>query len=535
MKISAELTVYDGAGCIGGNKIYLNTDNTGIFLDFGMNFGETAKYFEDFLNPRAARGLTDYLALDLIPDAAGVYREDLIPPDSNWHPDTSLKVDGLFISHAHVDHTGYVGLLRTDIPVHCSLMSAVLIKAMQDTGMSKIENEIAYWGPKEPSLKDDRALGSARKESYESRDFAILDTEIPAAAQEFWAKCFSTSKGLTCKPLRPATGSIGEIGYEAKPVDHSIFGATGYIFYLGDKKLAFTGDLRLHGLRKDLTEAYIDRLAEVRPDYLIIEGTNVGQAKGNDTETGSRASEEDTYRNCLKAVKDAEGELVVADFGPRNIDRLLIFLKIAGETGRRLIITPKDAYLLYAMRTADPSIPDVLSHPNLRIYDAPKPGPKIWERDFIMNTYEAMYRRPAVISENLGHYILAFSFFDLTQMIDIDMPGGAYIYSTCEAFNEDMMADVWRLNNWLTRLKMRPVGFHIEADCANPESAEIKFEKGYHASGHLSKEEIAGIIKRVQPGTVIPIHTEHPEMFRELVADDTTIIVPEKGRTISLT
>jgi ribonuclease J len=513
----------------------LKSGDTGIFLDFGMNFGETAKYFEDFLNPRAARGLTDYLALELIPDVGGLYRNDLTPSDSVWNPSKTIKVDGLFISHAHVDHTGYIGLLRTDIPVHCSLMSAVLLKAMQDTGMSKIENEVAYWGPKEPSPKDERAIGSARKESYRSREFAILDKNpIPDEAQLFWKKCFSTSKGFTCEPMRTATGSLGNIKYESMPVDHSIYGATGYVFYFEDKTLAFTGDLRLHGLRKHLTEAYLGRLAEVQPDYLLIEGTNVGQAKGNDTETGARASEEDAYTNCLKAVREAEGELVVADFGPRNIDRLLIFLRIAGETGRRLIITPKDAYLLYAMRTADPSIPDVLSSPDLRIYDAPKPGPKIWERDFIMKDYAERRRKPTEISGSLGHYILAFSFFDLTQMIDIDMPGGAYIYSTCEAFNEDMMADVWRLNNWLNKLKMRPVGFHIEADECNAESAEIKFDKGYHASGHLSKDEIAGIIERVKPGAVIPIHTEHPEDFQDLISGDTRLIIPKTGQMIEL-
>lgn len=534
-KISAELTVYDGAGCIGGNKIHLKSDNTGIFLDFGMNFGETAKYFEDFLNPRAARGLTDFLALELIPDVAGIYRNDLVPIDSKWKPDKTLEVDGIFISHAHVDHTGYIGLLRTDIPIHCSLMTAVVAKAIQDTGMSKPEGEIAYWGPRGPSEKDDRALGSVRQESYQSRDFAIVDGgAIPNEAQEFWATCFSTSKGLACKPLRQASGRVGDISYKAMPVDHSIYGATGYVFNVEDMTVAYTGDLRLHGLRKHLTEAYINQLAEIQPDYLIIEGTNVGQAKGNDTETGARASEQDAYENCLRAVREAEGELVVADFGPRNIDRLLIFLKIAGETGRRLVITPKDAYLLNAMRTADNSIPDVLRHPDLRIYDAPKPGPKIWERDFIMSAYGTKYRRPERVSENLGHYILAFSFFDLTQMIDIDMPGGAYIYSTCEAFNEDMMADVWRLNNWLSRLKMRSVGFHIVPDKANPESAEIKFAKGYHASGHLAKDEVAEIIARVKPGCVIPIHTEHPKKFQELVSGDTRLIVPELGKPISL-
>ena len=33
------LTVYDGAYGIGGNKLYLEENGNGVFLDFGKNFG----------------------------------------------------------------------------------------------------------------------------------------------------------------------------------------------------------------------------------------------------------------------------------------------------------------------------------------------------------------------------------------------------------------------------------------------------------------------------------------------------------------
>ena len=43
------ITVYDGADCIGGNKIYLSDGKDGIFLDFGKNFGKYARFYEEFL------------------------------------------------------------------------------------------------------------------------------------------------------------------------------------------------------------------------------------------------------------------------------------------------------------------------------------------------------------------------------------------------------------------------------------------------------------------------------------------------------
>jgi ribonuclease J len=34
-----------------------------------------------------------------------------------------------------------------------------------------------------------------------------------------------------------------------------------------------------------------------------------------------------------------------------------------------------------------------------------------------------------------------------------------------------------------------------------------------HASGHANGAEIKAMIKEINPEIVIPIHTEHPEMF----------------------
>ncbi|MDD1678008.1 MAG: hypothetical protein LUO93_02330 [Methanomicrobiales archaeon] len=39
--MSLGITVYDGANCIGGNKIYLDNGNEGIFLDSAKTSGST--------------------------------------------------------------------------------------------------------------------------------------------------------------------------------------------------------------------------------------------------------------------------------------------------------------------------------------------------------------------------------------------------------------------------------------------------------------------------------------------------------------
>lgn len=74
------LTVYDGAHGIGGNKIYLEEDGKGVFLDFGKNFGRYSTFYEEFLRSRDTRGIHDPIYLDLL-SRLNIYRSDLIPAD----------------------------------------------------------------------------------------------------------------------------------------------------------------------------------------------------------------------------------------------------------------------------------------------------------------------------------------------------------------------------------------------------------------------------------------------------------------------
>ena len=73
-----KLTFYGGVEEIGGNKILLDDSGTKIFLDFGLGFKRKGLYFEEFLTPRTANGIGDFLEMNLLPDINGVYREDLL-------------------------------------------------------------------------------------------------------------------------------------------------------------------------------------------------------------------------------------------------------------------------------------------------------------------------------------------------------------------------------------------------------------------------------------------------------------------------
>ena len=66
--LMTSLTFYGGVNEIGGNKILLEDKDTRVLLDFGKGFSRRAKFFEEYINPRVANGIEDFLTMGLLPD-----------------------------------------------------------------------------------------------------------------------------------------------------------------------------------------------------------------------------------------------------------------------------------------------------------------------------------------------------------------------------------------------------------------------------------------------------------------------------------
>ncbi len=487
------ITIYDGAETIGGTKIYLEEKGKGLFLDFGMNFKKYGEFFQEFLKERPTRGIHDLIHLDLIPKL-NIYRRDLIPSDLNVSLYPSLKIDAILLSHAHMDHFGNISLLDPNIPIVASPTTIVLLKGILDSSRASLSNEVAYFFEKNPA-DDNRVLRSGSKVGkcrifYSA--FSYLDS-----MEKFLSTCVKKNKDFEREKLYSLDEFSTSFEIKAFEVDHSIYGATGFIVS-GDNSVAYTGDFRLHGKLGDKSKSFIKSAKDA--SILIIEGTRATREDINE-------SEDIVFNNCLDVVENSK-DLIVADFSARNFERLETFREIANKVERTLIITAKNAYLLKALEMVD----GINRLKNVVIYNRLKVLSPNWEEKYLKNKEDINYLNPIDIAKEPNRYILCFSLYDLKNLLDIKPTNGTYIYSSSEAFEEESEFDFIRLGKWLEYFGFKIYGFKIVE-----EGGRLKpvYSRGFHASGHASQKDIRWAIETIDPDVIIPVHTDNPLWFVE--------------------
>lgn len=521
------ITCYGGVGQIGGNKILLEDGDVRLFLDFGTAFGRRQEFFNEYLRPRAARGLLDLMALELIPPLEGVYRSELTLPGM-WERfrnaplyrrllrGDALPIEAVLVSHAHLDHNGDISYLDPAIPIYASRVTAFVARAMQITGQISFEQELTFVCPREWDERE-QVLRTVRNADYLARCYGFLDGQLRAEDRAWWESIPSVSRRLLEQPTNAFTGEVSGLEVRWWPVDHSVPGAVAFAIRTSAGWLGYTGDIRFHGRNAPLMEHLTQELVQLEPTVLLCEGTHLSAQP--------LVTEQQIAENALTLVRQAGGRLVVADFAPRNVERLSTFHQVAKETGRRLAIQPKDAYLLHAVFLADPSIFfDPLTLPELVLYADPKSAPRTWETE-LRRRWGGRLAGPSEVSAHPGEYILCFSLWDANDLLDLQgIGGGVYIYSNSRAYDEEQAIDLERLRNWVRHIELR-----MEGDPDDPHRVPL------HASGHATGAQLREFVKQVRPRMLIPIHTEHPEWWQEALAGaGIRVVLPQLGQPIFL-
>jgi ribonuclease J len=434
---------------IGGNKILLEDRKTRIFFDFGQSFTFGAEYFTGWLGPRSINGLGDYFAFDLLPKISGLYSKEMLA--STNLPYTEPNVDAVFLSHAHFDHITHLQFLDPEIPIYVGVGTKLLMESMEETsGFCK----------------------------YGEHD-----------CHKFRTKHKIKVDGITVEPVH---------------VDHSIPAAYGFIVHTSEGVVVYTGDLRMHGPRKDLTEDFIHKAKECEPIALICEGTRMVEKEKRKNYTESQV------KQLSNEVISSTDKMVFTTRYSRDLDRFRSFYKVAKKNGRKIVVAPKTAYLLSKMLDDEHlDLPDPLKDENILVYYKRKKSGSFdekdyyaWERKFMdkMATHEYVHK-------NQSKLVMDLDFYQFAELVDIKpKPGSQFIHSMSEPFSEEDLEDEL-MHHWIDHFKMH---FHQ-----------------LHASGHLNKDQLVDLINDIQPRRVFPVHTENQQLFKEYFSNVQTL---EQGK-----
>jgi len=444
-----KLTFFGGVNEIGGNKILLEDKDARVFFDFGLSFAGQAQYFSGYLCPRGVNGAGDYLEFGLLPSLSGLYVKEVIKNTGIKYEEPSF--DALILSHAHIDHVGYLPFIHEEIPVYCGECTKTIIDAMQESGRINLGEH-----------------------NYQT---------------------FRTGKKITA----------GTLEIEPIHVDHSIPGAYGFVINTSNGAIVYTGDLRLHGPASKMTNDFAESAAEHEPIAMISEGTRVCPTE----ERIVFNSEEEVKKKCNDVVANASN-LVITTFYSRDIDRLRTLYQVAKENDRKFVIPFRKAHLLNMLRN-DPrlEIPDIQKDDTIVFYMKRKKTGKYqetdyykWERPFLAKAVTYDY-----IRKNQSKVLLNLDLTEFTELIDIKpSSGGHFIHSMSEPFSEEDI-DKELMNRWLNHFGLE---FHQ-----------------IHASGHCSQPHLKKIVDKIKPKQIIPVHTEHPEIFKQQFRD-IEVVIPQK-------
>lgn len=277
-------------------------------------------------------------------------------------------------------------------------------------------------------------------------------------------------------------------------MDHSASESFGFLIEAEGKKVIYTGDYRDHGHRTNIFKKFLEtRMGQI--DLLITEGTQAG------VETGD--NEKKVMMDIEKLIRSDSGALYVMCSG-QNVDLLASLGGIAARKGRFLAIdgyvalileTLKELALKQGLRLQLPGLESeylkVLDTPtmkNLRKY-YPEAAEKISGK---LVSWSWVNENPDKLVIPVRTYAQTWVSGNIKSF-----KNGILVYSMWEGYKEDL-----EYQKTLEYFKARGMDAHSA-----------------HVSGHAYFSTIRKLIENKKPKHIIPIHTEHPEIFRAAFGD----------------
>ena len=277
-----KIIIHRGTQEIGGSCVELNTEKSRILIDFGMPLvSDEKKPFDS--RTLLGKSLDDLKKLKILPNIKGLYKNE------------EKALDGILISHSHMDHYGFLSYVNPDIPIYMSEGAKILVE--------------------------------------------ISNIFIPHKIGQLNVTTIDKKKSFT----------IGEFKIDSYLVDHSAFDARAFLIEAEGKRLFYSGDFRGHGRKSVLFKRMISNPPE-GIDTLLMEGSMIGR--------GNQAyKDENVVQSRIEKILKSGNNITFLFTSSQNIDRFVSAYKACIKTGHIFVIDIYTAYILDKLRKVSKGIP----------------------------------------------------------------------------------------------------------------------------------------------------------------------------------
>jgi len=266
--------VHRGTQEIGGSCVEVWTKKTRIVIDIGMPLVEKDGTEFDFSKYKN-NTVSELISKNILPDIDGFYRN------------TKNLINGILISHPHIDHYGFSNYLHPDIQYY---LGEATHKIIELTGTFTPQKNVI-------------------------ENFKYFEKSIPF--------------------------KIGDITITPFWMDHSAFDSYAFLIESYGKTIFYSGDFREHG-RKHKSFKWLMHNAPTNVDYFLIEGTQVKRGNKKD-------KTESDIENELSEIFSASNQINLVYVSGQNIDRLVSIYRASKRAGKLFVVDVYTATVLKAL------------------------------------------------------------------------------------------------------------------------------------------------------------------------------------------
>lgn len=345
------------------------------------------------------------------------------PLDIPGVTDTNGHCDAVLFTHYHGDHTGQMLRIRPEIQIYTGALA-----------------------------KDIMRLSSAH--SYQKDEVLCKRMET--------IRTFSAGKPLW----------IGDMKITPFCIDHSAVDSYLFLIEADGKRILYTGDFRLHGVRGKTMDKILDRWVG-KVDVVVTEGTTISRMNSKNVTEWDLQARVKAYLQQYKYV------FVLC--ATTNLDRIIACAR-AVPCGKYSLC---DAYQFELVKTVSEHW-----HEFSGFYEMPK------------LTY--FHQDPPTRFTELGGLMFVRANSKFKSIIRQFDPGQSII-----------LYSMW--DGYRTKPGSSIPGFLALTDTWEP----------LHTSGHASPEDLRHVIEKVDPDLVIPMHTDAPQKIQTLCPDRTVVLLKD--------